>query len=92
MPTYDYRCTQCKKTFEVFHSITAAPLKKCQKCGGKLERLIGAGAGIIFKGSGFYATDYKKKPAPAAEKKPAVCEPSPKESSQCAKPSCGASD
>jgi putative FmdB family regulatory protein len=60
MPTYDYECSACKHAFELFQSITAAPEKKCPKCGKKkLVRLIGAGAGLIFKGSGFYITDYK---------------------------------
>ena len=59
MPTYDYECEKCG-TFEVFHSIKKK-LKKCPKCGRKVKRWIGAGAGIIFKGSGFYETDYKKK-------------------------------
>ena len=60
MPTYDYRCSACGHEFEEFQSITAAPLKKCPKCGkNKLDRLIGTGAGIIFKGSGFYETDYR---------------------------------
>jgi len=63
MPTYDYLCHSCNETIEVFHSITAEPLQKCEKCGRKMERQIGAGAGIIFKGSGFFATDYKK-PSP----------------------------
>ena len=61
MPTYEYECEKCGHKFEVFHSITAEPLKKCPKCRGEVRRLIGAGAGLIFKGSGFYATDYKKK-------------------------------
>ncbi|MFO7959131.1 MAG: zinc ribbon domain-containing protein [Candidatus Brocadiia bacterium] len=60
MPTYDYRCKHCGHEFEAFQSITDEPLKKCPDCGGNgLKRIIGAGAGIIFKGSGFYATDYK---------------------------------
>ncbi len=60
MPTYDYRCGACGEETEVFQSITAAPLKKCRRCGKpKLKRLIGTGAGIIFKGSGFYETDYR---------------------------------
>ena len=61
MPTYDYECKKCGHKFEAFHSMTAESLKKCPKCNGKVKRLIGAGAGLIFKGSGFYATDYKKK-------------------------------
>ena len=64
MPTYEYRCLKCKKKFEKLQKITAAALKKCTTCGGKVERLISAGTGFIFKGSGFYSTDYKKK-APA---------------------------
>jgi putative FmdB family regulatory protein len=60
MPTYDYECTKCGHNFEKFQSITAEALKKCPKCKGKIRRLIGTGAGIIFKGSGFYQTDYRK--------------------------------
>ena len=71
MPTYEYRCTKCKKKFEAFQRITEAPLKKCPKCGGKPERLIGGGVGLIFKGSGFYITDYKRKPAEKSAAKPA---------------------
>ncbi len=60
MPTYDYECEACGHAFELFQNITAAPEKKCPKCGKrKLVRLVGAGAGLIFKGSGFYITDYK---------------------------------
>ena len=60
MPTYDYQCKRCKHEFEEFQSITADPLTKCPECGRNvLQRLIGPGAGLIFKGSGFYITDYK---------------------------------
>ncbi len=60
MPTYDYQCEACGHRFEKFQSITAAPIKKCPKCGkSKVRRLIGTGAGVIFKGSGFYSTDYR---------------------------------
>ena len=60
MPTYEYVCRACKHELEEFQSITARPLRKCPKCGKhKLNRLIGTGAGIIFKGSGFYETDYR---------------------------------
>jgi len=62
MPTYEYRCTACQHLFEEFQSIMDKPLKKCPQCGGRIKRLIGTGAGIIFKGSGFYETDYKRKP------------------------------
>lgn len=60
MPTYDYRCDACEHRFEEFQTMSAKPLRKCPQCGKKaLQRLIGAGAGVIFKGSGFYQTDYK---------------------------------
>jgi len=62
MPTYEYRCRSCGHRFEEFQSITAGALRKCPKCGRMtLERLIGPGAGVIFKGSGFFATDYGNK-------------------------------
>lgn len=60
MPTYDYECLNCGHHFEVFQNINDKHLEKCPKCSKKVKRLIGSGAGIIFKGSGFYATDYKK--------------------------------
>ena len=60
MPTYDYACAACGHRFDEFQSMSAQPLKKCPSCKkSKLERLIGAGAGVIFKGSGFYQTDYR---------------------------------
>ena len=60
MPTYDYICDACKHTWEEFQSITAKPTKKCPKCKKqKAHRRIGGGGGIIFKGSGFYQTDYR---------------------------------
>src|SRR5487761_813168 len=73
MPTYDYVCDACDHKFELFQSITAEPEKKCPECGKrKLRRLIGAGAGFVFKGSGFYQTDYRsesyKKKAEAESK------------------------
>ena len=76
MPTYDYRCDHCEHLFEEFQSITARPLKKCPECGKRaLQRLIGAGSAIIFKGSGFYETDYRSesyKKSAEAEKKSAT--------------------
>ena len=60
MPTYDYECDACGHTFEKFQSITAKPIRNCPACGrAKVRRLIGIGAGMIFKGSGFYQTDYR---------------------------------
>jgi len=67
MPTYDYKCRKCKKTFEQFQKMMDKPLSKCVYCGGRVERLIGAGSGLIFKGSGFYITDYKKSPKPKSK-------------------------
>lgn len=62
MPTYDYVCDACGHQFEAFQSMSEAKLRKCPECKRlKLRRLVGAGAGLIFKGSGFYETDYKKK-------------------------------
>ncbi|MCQ9207406.1 MAG: zinc ribbon domain-containing protein [Omnitrophica bacterium] len=60
MPTYEYECRDCKEHFEIFQGIKSLPLESCPKCKGRVTRLIGGGSGIIFKGSGFYATDYKK--------------------------------
>jgi putative FmdB family regulatory protein len=60
MPTYEYACESCGYEFEEFQSITAPPLKKCPRCARRaLRRLIGAGGGVIFKGNGFYQTDYR---------------------------------
>ena len=60
MPTYEYHCDACEHGFEEFQSITASPLKKCPKCGKrKLRRVFGIGAAVLFKGSGFYQTDYR---------------------------------
>ena len=61
MPTYDYECRKCGHTFEYFKSMSEPDPMKCPECKGKLKRLIGTGAGFIFKGSGFYETDYKRK-------------------------------
>ncbi len=69
MPTYEYECEACGEKFEIFQSIKAEPIKKCPKCGKKVRRLIGAGAGVIFKGSGFYATDYRSDSYKKDEKK-----------------------
>ncbi len=60
MPTYEYQCDACGNKFEKFQSIKAAPIRKCPNCGkNKVRRLISSGAGLIFKGSGFYITDYR---------------------------------
>jgi putative FmdB family regulatory protein len=60
MPTYEYKCGNCDHLIEIFQSITASPKKKCPECGKlKLQRLMGIGSGVIFKGTGFYETDYR---------------------------------
>ena len=60
MPTYEYKCDACGNEFEKFQTMSSVPIKKCPKCGkNKARRLISAGAGLIFKGSGFYITDYR---------------------------------
>ena len=61
MPTYDYRCRKCQHLFELFHSIKDSTAKRCPRCRGKAERVPTAGAGILFKGSGFYITDYRSR-------------------------------
>lgn len=61
MPTYDYECFNCQETFEIFQSMQEASLQECPSCKGRVKKLIGGGAGIIFKGTGFYVTDSQKK-------------------------------
>lgn len=69
MPTYEYECTKCRKRFEHFQKMTDRPLKKCPDCKGKVNRLISSGSGIIFKGKGFYQTDYKPSSSGGEKKK-----------------------
>jgi putative FmdB family regulatory protein len=57
MPTYEYECKKCGDSFELFQSMSEEPVKVCPKCGGEARRLINGGAGVIYKGSGFYSTD-----------------------------------
>lgn len=94
MPTYDYTCKGCGHRLELFQQMTASPKKTCPSCGAKkLTRHIGTGAGIIFKGSGFYATDYRKGAPPKESPSPKTdgkksddktsCRPS-----GCEKPGC----
>ena len=71
MPTYDYECSSCGHKYEIFEKIGANPRKKCPKCGKRrAKRLLGMGAGVVFKGSGFYTTDYARKDPKGGEKEP----------------------
>ena len=90
MPTYEYKCGKCKRRHEASQSITAKPLTKCPACGGRLKRLLGGGSGFLFKGSGFYITDYRSKSYREAKKKdeqasapPKPSPPKPSASSGC---------
>jgi putative FmdB family regulatory protein len=84
MPTYEYECLKCGKIFEKFQKMSDSHLRECPKCRGQVKRLISAGSGLIFKGSGFYITDYKKKRTSVSSDK----KEKPKPCSDCAKPEC----
>ena len=86
MPTYEYECQKCGHQFEQFQSIIAKPLKTCPKCKGKVKRLLGSGAGIIFKGSGFYQTDYRSKSYKEGARKESASSTSSSESKSAAAP------
>ena len=85
MPTYEYECTNCNKIFDIFQKMTDKPLDKCPKCHKKISRLIGGGSGIIFKGSGFYATDYRKSSSKGSDskQKPGSCSATKEGCSSC---------
>ena len=94
MPTYEYRCLKCKKHFDYTQTMSSKALTKCIHCKGKVERLIGTGSGLIFKGSGFYQTDYKRtqvapstdSSAAAPEKSASSTKPEKKEKTESPKP------
>ena len=69
MPTYEYECQKCQHRYELYQSIKDAPKKTCPQCKGRVKRLLGTGAGLLFKGSGFYITDYRKAGYKEAAKK-----------------------
>jgi len=81
VPTYEYECQKCHHRYELFQSIKDAPKKTCPKCKGRVKRLFSAGGGLLFKGSGFYITDYRKPGYTEAAKKdtapPAPAPPAP---------------
>ena len=92
MPTYEYECQKCHHRYDLFQRITEGPKRTCPKCKGRVKRLLGTGAGLLFKGSGFYITDYRKPgykqaakndssggssaPSKTTETKPAATKPS----------------
>ena len=90
MPTYDYECDACDNKFEIFQNMSDELLKKCPKCKKKkLRRLFGAGAAVMFKGSGFYQTDYRSdsyKKSADADKKSSEPAPAPTDSKSDSKP------
>jgi len=69
MPTYEYRCEDCGHEFEAFQTMSEPPVERCPVCNGKVKRIISGGAGFLFKGSGFYITDYRSKEYKAAAEK-----------------------
>ncbi|MBE9569719.1 MAG: zinc ribbon domain-containing protein [Proteobacteria bacterium] len=73
MPTYEYKCEDCGYMFEKFQSMKDKPIAKCPKCDGTVRRLISGGAAVIFKGSGFYATDYSQNTSPACGRERPCC-------------------
>ncbi|MEW6009138.1 MAG: zinc ribbon domain-containing protein [Candidatus Omnitrophota bacterium] len=92
MPTYEYKCNKCGHSFEKFQAMSDAPVKECPKCHKlTVKRLISGGTGIIFKGSGFYATDYRKKKTDSVDKKSgsgkscSSCSPAANSCSSCKK-------
>ena len=95
MPTYQYRCNTCHHEFEVFQSITEDPLTTCPECRGEVRRLISGGAGFLFKGSGFYGTDYRSAQYKADQRKdtpPGAADTASKSSDSSSKPAGNKSD
>ena len=84
VPTYEYECQKCQHRYELFQSIKDAPKKTCPKCKGRVKRLFSTGAGLLFKGSGFYITDYRKPGYKEAAKKD-TAPPVPSSSSDAGK-------
>jgi len=81
MPTYDYKCTSCGTVTEKFHAISETPQVACDQCGAEMSKQIGMGAGIVYKGSGFYTTDYKNSGSSSSSAAPAA--------SSCSTGACG---
>lgn len=90
MPTYEYRCSGCSTNFELFQKISDKPAKSCPECGGSVQRIISSGAGFLFKGSGFYATDYRSESykKQAKEEKGSSSSPPPAKKDNCCGGKC----
>jgi len=73
MPTYDYRCKACGHVFELLHNMSENPAPDCPKCGQACERMVSGGAGLIFKGKGFYSTDYSRSRRAACDSNVRCC-------------------
>jgi len=73
MPTYEYECLECKNRFEVFQSMSDAPITNCEKCGKPVRKIFNS-AGVIFKGSGFYVNDYKSKSEKSGSESQSSCQ------------------
>ncbi len=85
MPTYEYKCLNCNLKFELFQKITDNPITECPECKGEVKRLISAGAGTIFKGSGFYQTDYKNSGKQSSTSETSTSKPESKKTDSSAK-------
>ncbi|MCK4788890.1 MAG: zinc ribbon domain-containing protein [Desulfobacteraceae bacterium] len=83
MPTYEYECRQCGLHFEKFQKMSDTPLKKCPQCGDAVQRLIGTGGAVIFKGSGFYATDYRNSKPSCGRDRPCCGRDTPCDTKPC---------
>ena len=83
MPTYEYECQICGNRFEQFQSMKDAPLRTCPSCGGEVKRLIGTGAGVIFRGPGFYSTSYRRSSTRCGQERPCCGRDTP-----CDRPPC----
>ncbi|MCH7613036.1 MAG: zinc ribbon domain-containing protein [Candidatus Marinimicrobia bacterium] len=82
MPTYDYICKDCRHTFELFQSMSDPTVKECPSCNGQVRRLISGGTGLIFKGTGYYVTDYKNRKSSSKEKSETKKDSTKKESTK----------
>jgi len=83
MPTYDYQCDDCGHHFEQFQKMSDTPVKTCPECGGKVNRLIGTGAAVIFKGSGFHSTDYRNSRPSCGRDRPCCGRDAPCDTKPC---------